>query len=62
MSDLEKSWKVEYVTLYGGTSKAYVDEPESGDIWTGTNKHTDEPASVRWDSDRQEWIEVKGDK
>ena len=59
MSDLEKCLKVGYVTLYGGTSKAYIDEPESGDIWTGTNKHSDEPVSVRWDDALDEWIEVK---
>jgi hypothetical protein len=48
--------KVEYVTLSGSTSKAYVDEePHVDGLHHGTNKHSDEPVALRWNG--EQWID-----
>ncbi|AKA61772.1 hypothetical protein SEA_MAIH_33 [Streptomyces phage Maih] len=52
--------KVSYVTATGSTSKAYLDEsPEDTEgpaVFTGTDKHTDEPVTLALTD--AGWLEV----
>lgn len=49
--------KIDYVLLNGFTSTAYLDEmPEGRDILVGTDKHTDEPVTVRWTG--EQWVQL----
>jgi hypothetical protein len=52
--------KVRYRMASGYETTAYLDDEANVDgSYSGTNKHTDEPVTVRWTGD--EWIEVGGD-
>jgi hypothetical protein len=43
----------------GYTSTAYLsDEPDIHGRYSGFDKHTDEPVTVYWDEDGQEWTEI----
>jgi hypothetical protein len=57
MTDLPQSIKIGYITLDGHEAKAYVDKQADG-TWTGENKYTDEPVTVRWSEERDRWEEV----
>ena len=60
--------KIGYRTVNGSESRAYTDddfplewEPTDGLTITATDKHTDEPVTVRWTEDEfgdGEWIAV----
>lgn len=54
---MSEGLKVWYVTLGGYKSKAYIDKPESGGIWTGEDSFTGDIVHVEWFSD--EWCEVQ---
>lgn len=49
--------KVNYKTLRGSDSTAYLDRKIADNIYGGTNKHTDEPVVVYWIEDDQNYIE-----
>jgi hypothetical protein len=51
--------KVDYRSPDGRVHTAYLDEGdyETDAVWTGVNKHTYEPISVRWDGTI--WVQVK---
>jgi hypothetical protein len=56
MTALADVIKVEYHTLGGFRSTAYLDGYQ-GEYRTGTNKHTDEPVTVYWTG--AAWIEIE---
>lgn len=55
--------KVTYTTLNGHTSTAYLDDEPVGNIYKGTNKHSDEDvlvASVPTDNpELNKWVEIE---
>ena len=56
--------KVGYIMLNGNTSVAYLDDEPVGQIYKGTNKHSDQDvliASVPTaDPELNVWVEIKG--
>lgn len=52
--------KVGYRTASGHQLTAYldVDDTEGLTVVTGTEKHTDEPVTLRWDDVAGEWVEA----
>lgn len=51
------SMKIEYVAVGGYTTKAYVSWLVEGRTARGVHKHGDYPVYVRWQADRELWIE-----
>jgi len=54
--------KVGYKTLRGAWSKAYLDYDgregeEVPDVLTGTDKHNDDPITVRWTDEG--WVQIE---
>lgn len=54
--------KIEYQLPNGFTSDAYLDDeiPETPEILTGVDKHTDAPITVRWSGER--WVQLETSK
>ena len=48
--------KVDYTTLSGARSVAYLDDARVGDVATGTDKYTDDDVSLLWDGNG--WTET----
>lgn len=51
------SMKIEYVTVSGYTSRAYVSWLNEGRTARGVHKPGDYPVYVRWHADREKWVE-----